>query len=765
MAAIEKDDWEDVPSGREVDDWQDIEETKPPSDYGTLGNIAAGIMKGPGLGEYIPVVGPAIKSLGQRAGALTEGLFSDEDYDTRLKNIQARDESERQKYEREYPAAANVKSFAGASMLPLGAAANKLLPTPEAATTFAKYLYGAGRGALNALESGAVAGSDQSLRGNTDQAIPAAKDAAKYSAGFSAALGGIKGAGDFYARFMAGLRPETIDRYIKRRPQINSIEEDPLVQEASESIATVRNRAADMKEDVMNQYNIDRQSNRDMARLETSRLRDKAKEKRTAIDQEYQTNLLNEKAATQAAKNKAISEVERAKANNLERASKLEREGAEDISDMMRKSGRKIGEASGAALSALDKHKDQIPLAWYKGKMTKAINANKFGKTTLPHEGVDMLQKYRSLLDDAGVKSVPASQMKKLIQSLDADLATAYANAQNGNYNTPAIKSLMAMRRLASARLKSEVPGYKEAMEPVASMVSKIKGLQKDIPNSDPDKIMSKVKGVDGPGKASFRERLSTAENEFGGKGLSKLDEAQRLRSLDPADGQTFETPNQHFLDYLKQTKGKGIADLDKALAKKQGQVESARRLKETAIVAQAKDRLKPSKSLQDAVSGLTEGNIQQRIRNMGGNPPAYIKLREKMDKLGDLSGKEPGYYTQAADDLAVKRAMEGTFIRGSRNTNMARDSVKGLAEALNLDSQATGALGSIGAILGGATDIIGPKAVKVVIDMAESGAGKAARAALRRAALAGPQAVAQEHARLLREDPEYRAAYEAAGE
>lgn len=773
MASNKEDQWEEVPLEPQASSgqWEEVDVNAPPPapependgayDSGSvLGNIAAGIMKGPGIGEYIPVVGPAMANAGRGVSAAIQSTFRPESISEIYEQDRQKDERDRAQYEKEYPAAANVKSFLSSAALPFGKAAEALVP---AAQGMKGILTAAGRGAVNVAEGAGVAAADQGLRGNIESILPAAKESAKYGAGFQAALLGAKGLGMGYARYMAGLRPETIQRYVDRHPQINAINEEPFLDEAVQSIDLLKNKAKLNRETLNRNVSNAQMKNKDMKADQLLQSRDEIKMGRQGVDQDYNGRLLNEKAMTEELRNKALTESMNRKTSALEQADRLEREGADSIGEMMQKSGKKIGEASRNALGALDAHKEKIPLDWYKGQLTKGIKANKIGDALLPNDGVNALVKYRALLDETGVKEISAKDLKKLIQSLDGDLEEAYSKAQNGNYNTPAVKSLMAMRRLASARLKRDVPGYKEAMKPVASMVGKVKGLQRDLPNSEGDKIFSKVKGIDGPGKQDLKRKIAAAEAEFGGSGLKKLDEASRLRKLDPDAGQTFEVPNQQFLDYLKNQKGQGLSALEKKAAAAKAKAEQDFRFRGEKISKYEKEKSGRIQQLEKKVDGLGADGAQSKIRRMGGNPEANILMRRKMDEIGRLTGKGDQYFTQGADDLAVKRAMEGSFTRGSRNVNFAEKSFKGLAQALNLNSSGEGAAGTIGATVGLITDVVGPKAVKAVIDMGMTGTGKAARAALSRSLLAGPQAFANTHARLMRDDPEYRKAIEAA--
>lgn len=749
MATVNEDEWVDEkPSD---DEWID-EKPESPSipDYGTLGNIGAGLFKGPSIGEYIPIVGSGAAALGNKVGAGIESLFSDDSMEAIEARNAQRDKISKDQYAKDYPAAHNFKSIAGAMMFPFGKAADAALPA-------AGYMASLGRGAINVGEGALVAGADQLAQGNYSEAGPAAYEALKTGAIGQGAFAGMEGLARAYASFVAGIRPETLTKYVGRRETINELDEEPFVREAQESLSSVKNKAADIRNTALSESKRAQSANRDNARTENLNYRDESKRALDANDKAFQDSLLSEKAYASNARSLAEEEALRAKEANQSLASRLEREAAESLSDTMKTSGRKIGQASSEAMRTLDDYEGEIPLKWYKGQLTKGINANKFGEALLPNEGVDVLLKYKGLLDGAGVDAVPARDLKRLVQSLDADLASAFNNASTGGYNNPATKSLMTMRRLVSARLKRDVPGYSDAMQPVAEMTGTLRGLQKEIPNPDPDRIMSKLSGIDDPRKQSLRQKVQRVEEKFGGNSLAKISEAQRLKGIDPTGGNSFEVPNQQVIDFLKGLRDQRAQEITEKLRNSQSKVESSRLLKELAIIEKQGRDVKPANVIDQAIGGMGEASIQGRLRSFGNNPEKNISLRDKLENLASMSGKEKDYFTQGADDLAVKRAMEGTFVRGSRNVNMMKYSAEGLMNALGMSEQGAKAFGGIGALLGSASDIIGPKAVKFVIDQGESKLGKTVRNVLSRAAKAGPQALAQEHARLLRENEEYR--------
>jgi hypothetical protein len=111
------------------------------------------------------------------------------------------------------------------------------------------------------------------------------------------------------------------------------------------------------------------------------------------------------------------------------------------------------------------------------------------------------------------------------------------------------------------------------------------------------------------------------------------------------------------------------------------------------------------------------------------------------------------------AEDLAVKRAMEGTFIRGSRNVNQSAFSLQGMAHALGASPDAGITAKAVGGIIGAASDIMGPRVVKKVVDFVDSPMGRKYASFFRGASERGPRAIALTHDLLMKNDPEYRQA------
>jgi hypothetical protein len=102
---------------------------------------------------------------------------------------------------------------------------------------------------------------------------------------------------------------------------------------------------------------------------------------------------------------------------------------------------------------------------------------------------------------------------------------------------------------------------------------------------------------------------------------------------------------------------------------------------------------------------------------------------------------------------------MEGTFIRGSRNVNQSAFSMQGLAQALGAGPDAGITAKAIGGIIGAASDIMGPRVVKRVVDVLDSPIGRKYQTFFSEAGKRGPRAIAVTHDLLMKNDPEYREA------
>lgn len=745
----EEDGWETV-SGPEED------ESPTVVNDSTLGNFFGGLYEqatnpeAPGIGYSVPIVGAGA----QLAGDAFSALLSKKPYADAFREARQNTEKSNQDFEKKYPAASFGQSMIGGMAMPFGRAAQAIKGSGM--------LSGAGRAAANIAEGGAVATADQAIRGD-ENPLRAGLDAAKMGAYIQGGILGLKGLGRGYSQFMAGIKPQTLDRYIERRPQVNNVSENQILDEANEALASIKGGIQSQKGIVERSSRQQQQMSKDKWASNIEDARQQRASTRAEADRGFNASKASEDAYSQRVAQEAKDQAQARASSNAMEADELERAAAEEMSGMMQGSRKKISQASSDAFRALDDYEGEIPLKWHKGMLTKGINQNKIGNALLPNEGVDVLQKYRGLLDQVGSPTISATDAKKLIQAIDADLSQAYANAGTGGYNTPAIRSLMTMRRLASARLKRDVPGYAEAMEPVAKMTGTMKGLQREFPNQEADKILPKLRGIGTPAKRGLKEKIGKAEQQFDGRILDKIRQARDLRSKADIKGQSFDPANAHVYDYLKANRSQAMQGADDAFAQAKKSADFERMNEAAKIEQWQRDQMSPLNQEGQKFGGMGSSSMQNRIRRIGGDPEKNIISRRQMQDLGSLSGRGPNYFTEAADDLAVKRAMEGTFIRGSRNVNMAGNSMAGLAKALSLPAEGQGTAGFIGSLVGGISDMVGPRTVKAVIDMSQNRFVQPFLGTLRRAALAGPQAFAYEHNQLLKKEPAYREAFEQA--
>jgi len=729
-------DWEDVEDSGD-DGWEDVEPGQSMEEIperpgvfrqiaDTIGNwdgarFSEGLQQPVSFGDDIPIFGSAKRSIGNAFNAATEA-DSFEDFGKRYWQAQDADQVQDQEFAQRYPEAALTRGIASGFAFPAGRAGNMVKGTGVGSVL--------GRYGANVGENVAVTAMDTALRGGDP--LRAAQDAGEFSAVVLGVPTALNLAGRGYSRFVAGIPEETRQKYVQNRDRINNISEETVVDELAGDIDNVRDRISQREQSIHG----------------------KAGEYRKHADAEFAEQKANA-ASTAKQKQAEIRQwIAQKRASDQAGADTIRRQAADQAFDTMSKGKEQIQKGSKFAAQQIPDDLE-IPLNPYKKGLRRAMKQGSINDAPAEGPGYSTIQNYRDFLGKMGGEFVDNEQgipefiphetisggdIKRLIQKIDRDLESYYANPQG--FADPGAKALVRMRQGLDRSLKRQSPDYRNAMVPVAKQ-SRARSNFQDQFGSDADSIYRRMNDLDDVGVKDRAQALSDFDDAFGSKTSKTLETSRELPS------KNYEGM-QRFLN-------EGVAG-EEAFARSKAQRKyDARKQNAQQYTDSQMEKVNAEKK---KFAGLGADDVQSKIRRVGGNPKANIMAKRKIEAVAKASGKDPGYYTQAADDLAVQRAMEGTFVRGSRNVNMMRSSLSGLVKALTGSDSASATADSFGSIIGGISDIAGPKLVKFTIDAGEW-LPKGVKNTLAESLKRGAQAYVITHEMLMRKDPAYRKAYE----
>ena len=147
------------------------------------------------------------------------------------------------------------------------------------------------------------------------------------------------------------------------------------------------------------------------------------------------------------------------------------------------------------ALNTLDNAAETIEIKKLQDTITPALadlepNIKISDETRRAYNRLSSINGALDLEKKAGVNMTP-KRLKSIVEAIDEDATAAYNKLQNGEKLSVYDKSLINVRRSFDDLLKSTVPAYKEAMEPVAE-ITKVMGKMNDL-FSNPDTVQSKL--------------------------------------------------------------------------------------------------------------------------------------------------------------------------------------------------------------------------------------------------------------------------------
>ena len=328
----------------------------------------------------------------------------------------------------------------------------------------------------------------------------------------------------------------------------------------------------------------------------------------------------------------------------------------------------------------------------------------------------DALRQEYDFIDQLGQKELRPEDVKKIVQGLDVIESNAYATAaQPGGYITQGDRALMGYRRFLDGYLK-EYPDYAEAMQKAKSQMDVLNAAQKFIGTDEPQ-ISKRLQNLD-PYQQVALDKLS----QFTGQDFS-----QRLAPYQSAQ-ETVKSPTS-FQGLYQATP-------------------------EAQALENAQTQLDTTQAVAAPYKRWTPDNTEKIIRSLSYDRGTGTTktLREKVNALDQNLGTN---LSQQAQDLGVKDAFNKPFMNGSRNVNLGR-SFHGVLRSV-IGEGSSGILEPVGAVLGHASDLVGPQMYKRWIDLSMDPDFQKYAGVLNEAASRGPAAIFAAHYVLMQQDKKYQ--------
>lgn len=616
---------------------------------------------------------PVIGEIAARAGDYVVGAF---DPNRSASEVRAAREAKEMNFEQNNPRLSTIAGFGGAMVSPVPAfgVASEI----NALRTTGKI----GALAKNAAQVGGVAtrealiaGTDAAMRGL--DGTETAKTAGKTALAIGATAKAVPAFGRGVSKYVLGVNEpaEIAAKYSARKPFINAANEENLVDSVMDNADTFRrqNQRADEFVDIARQENA-------------------------------------------AAREALRSEI---------RGTRPPETLANDVIGSIDSLSAKVSEGSNKAFEILANSKTEIPLPKIKAFLTQKLRQYQSPNGTfLPGAEAEFseLAEWRKYFDDIGGKSARPEDIKGLIQYLDRKTGPIYA--KRIDERTLPERDLIDFRRFMDSYLKDDVPGYAEAMKPVAKEAALLKQARKMFDGElRADRTLERI------GKP-FKEK-----------------ELQTLKDLSEATGNDLVSPLQEYMSAQRSMSGPAFSQKAEMLPEfgRMKQVEAAR------------DALVEENKFADKFP-RTGDATQARLKTLRSESKDPINLRRDLEKLSEKTGID---FVQMNDDLAVKEALQKGRTNGSRMVNWM--SVMG-AGAGGTIGGATGATigAAIGSTAGAIIDKSGPRLFQAYLDLAMTPIYKNSVNAIFKAAEKGPQVAAQVQKQILSQDPELKAALEA---
>lgn len=298
-----------------------------------------------------------------------------------------------------------------------------------------------------------------------------------------------------------------------------------------------------------------------------------------------------------------------------------------------------------------------------------------------------------------GQLEISGIEAKKLIQGLDK-VSTYDWNATAFDKNLS--RGYKQLRHTLDDTLKSTIPEYRKAMEPLAKDVNLLKSL--DRYGTEEDAIKA-IKGIKNPDRFKTEiPLLKELEKKTGAKFLNEISpyadnemRAKLMKAL-PQYGEAERAASR--LEELKNPASR--RSMEEAIHSSEAGVAHRMSQEELSVALAEKNKIK----------GLTPATLEGKLNTVKSGK--NIEAARVLSELPGMNGKT---IPEVLDLLRMKEAFEKNATRGSKHVNLYASTIGSLAGLLT--GGVHGAIGGagLGAGLGSLVDSGGPKAVKKILD------------------------------------------------
>jgi hypothetical protein len=365
-----------------------------------------------------------------------------------------------------------------------------------------------------------------------------------------------------------------------------------------------------------------------------------------------------------------------------------------------------VSKGSGEGFDALEKSGVSVKTPRLKGYLSSKMNELKIGGASPVGEqsaAFSKLKAYRDMLDEMPGE-IPATEAKKLVQAIDADLKKLY-QAGSADYSPMAARSLKDFRGSIDDVLKENAP-YAETMSKVAPDA---KALNKalDMGLGDEASLIGLLNSVNTPkGELTLKmldELGQRTGTNYRGAIQEYIDTQAKLGSREAMDQLKRNLPEYKNLEKVN----KALSFLDKPRTE-----EITRRVlnmspQQKALKA-ASDEASDTAQLAKQFSGWTPANTESKLKSVmqGMGNGGKIQQTKEIEALSNMTGVD---FKELLKNRRVADLFEKGYRNGSRNVNLW--SILSSASKLgNMDQV-------IGAITGASIDSFGPKMGKKLMD------------------------------------------------
>lgn len=318
-----------------------------------------------------------------------------------------------------------------------------------------------------------------------------------------------------------------------------------------------------------------------------------------------------------------------------------------DIYDTVNQLKSDVRAGSAKALQVLHKSDAVIDTAPVVAHIDETIGNLQKANTDEALAVVDKLQAYKQRLVNAnGSGLVPAADAKKLIQGLDQ--ITEYS-PMAGSFDKAKNAAFKGVRSSLDQAVKTAVPEYAQAMEPVAADAKLLENVRDFGDRQSGASILSRIHA---PNQLDRRAALGALGDKYGVDFVSAAHPANLPE-------QALVEGAQSARDALRPDRVAAKVSETMASSREKGALDAAQ-----TELEQSQAKLAPFKPLAPNAAGQT--SAQQKLQQLASGK--NIELTDMFQRLGKMTDTD---FVQAMKDNAVRDAFKKGATNGSRNTLM----------------------------------------------------------------------------------------------